>query len=646
MKLVLRFLTIIGLFFLNSAFADNTKDSFRTNFQKWVTYNQVISFEEQKALVKSLQDYSLYPYVATQFFQNNIKTVSPEEVSEFVAKYNDLPVTSSLTQSFLAELTSRQDWNAIVSFPRDNSTATNCRYQYALFQQGNNQSLFTTIEDLWKTGKELPSACDPLLDVWVQAGKRTSNLILLRIGLAVEANNIKFARYLTNLLNNDYKTTKDNLLALLDNPQKLADFSKNIKASSFTKQIVLATFPRLVRVNNNLAQTLLPQLAKQQTLSETEVDALQKSLANSYFNNNTTDEQIKWRDEYITQSHDTALIEKRIRLAIDEYNYTDIAYWLTQLSPEAKSKEDWQYWQARVLLNNNQKKEAEAILKALSSKRGFYGMISAQTLNQTYSLKNLSRPISKTEIKELEAKYNHQSFVKRIEELRYWGMLSESNREWRYMLNNNATNNEYLDLAKFAFIRDWGDLCIQATIAGKLWDNWNERLPIMYQKFYKDALKDKAIPLSYTLAISRQESALDTTVQSPVGASGLMQLMPNTAKETAKKVSSVIYYSPTQLFEPQTNIELGTYFLNNMYLTNNNNRILSSAAYNAGPNRVKLWLNNSGGKLDAVAFIDSIPFTETRNYVKNVLVYDYIYQIILGKPNNNILTENEINRQY
>ena len=225
-------------------------------------------------------------------------------------------------------------------------------------------------------------------------------------------------------------------------------------------------------------------------------------------------------------------------------------------------------------------------------------------------------------------------------------MLAESKQEWRYVLKNQAAENEYLDLAKYAYQKGWGELSIQATISGKLWDNWTERLPIMYKNLYNDALKDKAIPLSYALAITRQESAFDTMIQSPVGASGLMQLMPATAKETAKKVSNITYYSPSQLFEPTTNIQLGTYFLNSVYLQNDNNRILSSAAYNAGPARVKKWLNNSNGKLDAIAFIESIPFNETRNYVKSVLVYDYIYQYILGNQHPHILTTNEFNRQY
>lgn len=642
MNLVIRWCLISSTLLANSLFVEASQHELRQNYQRWQNTYQSLNYDEQQALLKQLNNYSLYPYAAVQFFQKNIKTVPPQLVSNFVKKYDDFPLTSSLTQAYLNELSNRKDWNAIVSFPKDNSISSTCRYQYAKLQKNNDKSVLDSVESLWLTGKELPSACDPLLDAWSKSGKRTSNLILSRIELAFESNNLKLARHLTNLLDDNNQTNY--LLAVLDNPRKLDEFSKNIKTSTFTKKIVLASYPRLVKADKNLAAALLPQLIKKQNLTDEEQNRLQSNLANSYFTDSVTTEQSKWRDNYLTKSHDTALVEKRIRMAIDANNYKDIAHWIKQLKPEDQLKEEWQYWQARVLLKNKKTNEAKNILKTLSHNRGFYGMISAQALNQPYIINNLSKKLSTTEVNSLKAKYDQKPFAIRIKELRFLGMLAESKQEWRYILK--AKENEYLDLAQYAYHKGWGDLSIQATISGKLWDNWTERLPIMYKKLYNEALKDKAIPLSYALAITRQESAFDAAIQSPVGASGLMQLMPATARETAKKVTNISYNSPNQLFEPMTNVQLGTYFLNSVYLQNDNNRILSSAAYNAGPSRVKKWLNNSNGKLDAVEFIESIPFNETRNYVKSVLVYDYIYQHILGEQTPHILTKKEFNRQY
>lgn len=432
-------------------------------------------------------------------------------------------------------------------------------------------------------------------------------------------------------------------MALIDNPRKLTDFSKNIAPNEFTKKVVLVSFPRLAKKDLTMATTLLPLLVTEQNLNNDEKIALEKSLANNSFSDTITPQQSAWRDTFISTNNDTALVEKRIRLAIDDNNDADIADWLTKLSAKDQQKDEWQYWQAIILLKNNKTDAANAILNKLASRRGFYGMVSSQKLNRPYQI-NSQLGLDKTLLRNDPASYANLPVIKRITELRHLGRLAESNREWRYYLTNFAT--DYLDLARYVYLQDWGDLSIQATIVGKLWENWAERLPIMYTDLYTSALKNKAIPLSYALAISRQESALDTTAQSAVGASGLMQLMPATAKETAKKIALQGYYSSVQLLDPTMNIPLGTYYLNSVYTQNENNRILASAAYNAGPTRVKRWLAASNGKLDAIAFIESIPFTETRNYVKNVLVYDYIYQLILKNSPEGILTQNELNKQY
>lgn len=147
------------------------------------------------------------------------------------------------------------------------------------------------------------------------------------------------------------------------------------------------------------------------------------------------------------------------------------------------------------------------------------------------------------------------------------------------------------------------------------------------------------------MAIARQESAWNPQAQSPVGATGLMQLMPATAKHTAQKQGISGYVNAGQLTNPVMNIELGTAYLDDVYQQFGNNRILASAAYNAGPSRVTRWLGNSAGRIDAVAFVESIPFAETRGYVKNVLSYDLFYKHFLGEKGN-VLSASEWNMKY
>ncbi len=157
-----------------------------------------------------------------------------------------------------------------------------------------------------------------------------------------------------------------------------------------------------------------------------------------------------------------------------------------------------------------------------------------------------------------------------------------------------------------------GALCIQPALVGsqrsgdhrrKLWDQLEERFPLAYNDLFARYISGKAIPQSYAMAIARQ-SAWNPKVRSPVGASGLMQIMPGTATHTVSMFSIPGYSSPSQLLDPETNINIGTSYLQYVYQQFGNNRIYASAAYNAGPGRVRTWQGNSAGRIDAVAFIE------------------------------------------
>lgn len=645
-------ISLILYFGIMTAFAtESSLYQFRSDFQRWQNTYQTLDEAEQKKQLALLKDYSLYPYALYQYLSAHLDTVSAEEINQFVAQHRDFPLTTSLIQSYLEELTKQKAWQKIVLLNIDNSTASRCRYQYALFQLGQKEKALTPIKDIWLSGDDLPSACDPIFNEWSKTSEKSANLILLRVEEVLKKGNIKLARYLTGQLPDNYKTLKKNLFALYDNPKNLLDFSKNISPSLFSKKVIMLSFSRLVNVDADLAKKALPTLVKQQKLTESDETNLLRNIAYGYFKSVVTDEQIKWRDQFIAQDRNTSLIEKRIRLALKNNDMKDVAYWLNLLSQSDSQKDEWSYWKAMVLFENDQSSEATAILQNLIKERGFYAMYSAQKLGKAYHF-DFEYPVIdnskslQTELTILKDKYSDDPVIKRVEELRFWGMLIEANREWRNYLYSNVDSKKYAEIARYAYVQGWGEYSVQATIAGKLWNNWVERFPVVYQDLFNESLLEKNIPLSYTLAIARQESALDATVQSPAGARGLMQLMPGTAKDSAKKIAGINYYSADQLYDPKINIQLGTYYLDHVYERFEHNRILASAAYNAGPNRVSRWLSESNDRLDAIAFIESIPFTETRNYVKSVLVYDYIYQLVLQNKPTNILTDNELSKKY
>ena len=143
-------------------------------------------------------------------------------------------------------------------------------------------------------------------------------------------------------------------------------------------------------------------------------------------------------------------------------------------------------------------------------------------------------------------------------------------------------------------------------------------------------------PLSHNVdsallfALARQESAFDASATSPAGAMGLMQVMPATAKGTARKYK-IPYRKSSQLHDPETNIAIASHYYEELLKRYNGSRILASAAYNAGPSRVAQWLNKSDGKLPFDIWIEVIPYRETRAYVRNILMYSIIYSRKIGE---------------
>ena len=187
-------------------------------------------------------------------------------------------------------------------------------------------------------------------------------------------------------------------------------------------------------------------------------------------------------------------------------------------------------------------------------------------------------------------------------------------------------------------------LAVQATISAKMWDHISLRFPVAHKWWYQFFGEKRDIPMTTLMALSRQESAFNTHAQSYVGARGLMQLMPATAKETAQKLGRS-YSGVNSLYDPGTNIRLGSGYLKMALDRFDNNRIYAFAGYNAGPGRVNQWRKVTDGKLDAFAFIEQIPFNETRNYVQNILMFDIFYGDQLGQKTS-LLRPNELKARY
>ncbi|MDY0927478.1 murein transglycosylase [Enterobacter sp. CFBP8995] len=590
-------------------------------------------------LMPTLQDYPLYPYLQYRLLAQDLDQETPLAVKNFIQQYPTLPPARSLSTRFVNVLANRQDWQGVLSFSPDEPkpVQARCNWYYAKWATGQQQAAFAGAKEIWLRGTALPNDCDKLFSVWQASGQLSPITILERIRLAMKAGNDSLVNYLAKMLPADYQTTASALIALQQNPQTVTTFASTMGPTDFTRMATSYAFARVAREDMDNARMMIPQLVQAQKMSQADEQDLKETVVWRMMGADLTSEQARWRDAVVMNSESTALVERRVRLALSQNDRRGLNTWIARLPVEAKEKDEWQYWQADLLISQGRKEEAKDILRKLMQARGFYPMVAAQRLGVEYPLQVDKAPAADSTV-------TQGAEMARVRELMYWGLDNLARSEWANLISSKTRSQQQM-LARYANEQDWWDLSVQATITAKMWDSLKERFPLAWQNLYQQYTSDKGIPQSYAMAISRQESAWNPKARSPVGASGLMQVMPGTATHTVKMYNIPGYVNSSQLLDPQTNIQIGTQYLEYVYQQFGQNRIFSTAAYNAGPGRVRSWQKTSGGNLDAVAFIETIPFSETRGYVKNVLAYDAYYRYFMGKPDK-ILADSEWNRQY
>lgn len=617
----------------------DTLDAQRERYQQVIQAWNENQMDLIQQLLPTLREYPLYPYLEYRQLMENFATANAEQINQFLLRHPKLLPAKSLSSAFVNELARREDWRALLAFSPDEpkSQEARCNYYYAQWVVGNYSLAWSGAESAWENGKTLPAACDNLFTVWRASDQQTPWKTLGRIKLAYQEGNTTLLNELFNQLPTNYKKLRTGLMRMQQEPSAVLDFARSVAPTDFSRLASSSVFAKLARRDVEKARKIIPELVRVQRMSEDDQLALEEMIAWNLMGNLVTPEQAQWRDHVVQRSPSLKLLERRIRMALGDGDRQGLKKWLALLPEEARDKDEWRYWQANALISAGNASEGREILYNLMEKRGFYPMVAAQKLNIPYVVK--VKTAAKPQAGLLDAPE-----IARVRELVYWNMNDFARNEWKAFVSSRDRADQEA-LARYAFEHQWADLSVQATIMGKLWDHLEERLPMPWSVEFQQALEDKKISLSYALAIARQESAWDPRAKSPVGASGLMQVMPRTAQQTVDQFNIPGYIEATQLFDPKTNIMIGSRYLDTVYQQFDHNRILASAAYNAGPTRVKTWLANSDGRIDAIAFIESIPFSETRTYVKNVLAYDAFYSYFMSQPVK-ILTDAEWKKRY
>ncbi|MGS3151586.1 transglycosylase SLT domain-containing protein [Aeromonas sanarellii] len=632
--IILSALCVPGL--VAPVFAQTMEQSLYREGYDAVRANDQTRFEQIRA---RLSHYPLRPYLDYYQLAFRPGAADYDDVTRFIRQHGDTPQSNRLERAYLSYLAQSQQWSQFLRFypAKPSSTDLLCQHYQARYYTGHKSEALKEAGKLWLSGQSRPDACDPLFDLWQQAGLRTQEKIWQRMSLAFEAQNPNLIRHLGAQLGSGMKGYGDQMIALYEQPVRVMN-PANFMATPPSRQLLSLGLARYANEQPDAVLRQLGEMTRRFGLNHTEVTRVERAAARRLLLDRSL-AQRSWLDAALVRLKDGELMELRARLAVWEQDWRGLEGWVKRM-PMALQKEDrWRYWMARSLEEQGRQKPARELYLETANLRGFYGFMAAQRTGVPYRIKNQSVA---HKVPDWRTASQRWPFLLRVRELLAMNEITAARSEWIHNMDRNSVAQR-LEFGHIALNQGWHELAILSSIRAEAWDALDLRFPLPLKRTFSQMAQERTMNTSLLYAISRQESALYPLAQSPVGARGLMQLMPATARETAGKLG-VPYRNEQQLFDPAMNIRLGSAYLKRLLDVYDGNRILAAAAYNAGPGRVKRWREQSENKPMDV-WVESIPYRETRNYVQNVLSFDLIYQHKLQQPLR-FMSERELNHAY
>lgn len=583
-----------------------------------------IAYYKQK-----LQNYPLFPYLDFLDFIRHFETTPKQNILTFIHQNKNNHLSHRLKYKWLLWLGKQKQWqtfNQHYSAKEFNSKTLRCLNLQANYQLHKNSSIQTedtivAMQKFWLTGKPLSKTCRPIAKILLKKHRITGVMIWNNIILAMQKRQINYAKHLSHLLSKKERKIFQAWLKIDKNPKLLAKgLSKKIPLR-IQRAIVYSSLKRLSRQDVKLAHQWLKKFQKTLPLTPKETRELSQYIALKFAYH--LPEEAKDALYEVNQSNASqTTLRWQLQIALKYSDWPSVLDTYQLIDEHKQQTPKWQYWYAKALSKTGHPKQAKAIFKKLAKQRNFYGFLSADILDLPYHF----NPAPKYQI-------NYQPLIKkyaqlqRIPELLAIDWMLNANREWAYLLKH-VNPNELQAINYLAHHWKQHNMAIIGAAKNKDWDNIEIRFPTPHKAPVMSSSTQNKIDPAWIYGIMRRESAFSREIRSPVGATGLMQLMPKTAKFIGRKigVSRHIYQDLTSA---SSNIQLGSAYLSYLYQKYNNNQIIATAAYNAGPKRVDSWLPAS--PLPADQWVDSIPFTETRKYVKAVSEYTIIFQSLLNK---------------
>jgi len=581
-------------------------------------------------LLPQARGHALEPWAAYWELRARLEDAQASEVDAFLQRWAGTYQEDRLRNDQLLLLGQRRDWSRFAAmhpaFRMGDDREVRC-YALTIAQiEGRApQDAAAVLRENWFAQRDPDDGCThaagelfsakalPAIDVWRKAR------------LAIEGNRVRAARDAVAIVATD---VLPQVTQLNDAPTKFLRAHSTAPGRERKELMVLALIKLATSDPDSAAQMLDSKWSVHFNAEERNwtwgVIGKQAALrlsptANEYFAKVSRDTDLN--DE---------LLAWKVRAALRAGQWDMVRKAITAMSPEAQKDSAWTYWKARALLQGRvtdaERAEATALLRSIAGPSGFYEQLALEDLGERVSVPPAPAPLTAEEKAAARANpgLNRGLYAILI------GLRREGVREWNYATNlherGGLGERELLAAADFACQYEVWDRCINTSERTQAVADYSQRYPMPFEGAVVAHSRQVGLDPAYVYGLIRQESRFIMDARSGVGASGLMQVMPATARWTAKKIG-LTGFTPDQLHDRDTNITIGTAYLKLALDDFAGSMALAAAAYNAGPGRPRNWRN--GPVLDAAIWAENVPFTETRDYVKKVLANTTNYAALL-----------------
>jgi soluble lytic murein transglycosylase len=597
----------------------------------------------QRALA---QQHPLASWVDYWELGSRLAQAEPAEVEAFYARWSGTYVEDRLRNDWLLELGKRRDWVRIVrDFPRfrmNDDREVTC---YALLGEymvarAAGQALAVDFKpravDAWLAQRDLDDGCHLLATTLVETRLFTPDDVWLKVRFATETNRAAAARAAAALA---APALQAQVAQALENPALYLAAGATLATRAHAEVATLA----LIRIAANDPDVAATQLrARWQALLPKDLLAWAWAQAGrnaalklapealDYYRNAWSAAERgnvppAWSDETLAWNVRAAL---RSNNGVERWR--DALRAIAHLSESEQRDPAWRYWRARAQRESadagtaaglRDLAQAQAALQQLASELHFYGKLAAEDLGAAMALP--PRPAALTP-DEIAAARAHPGLSRALQ-LIGLGLRGEGVREWNFSLRG-MNDRALLAAAERACENEVWDRCINTSDRTRGEVDLAQRFPMPYRRAVVAQCNEIGLDPAYVYGLIRQESRFVTDARSHVGAAGLMQVMPATARWTAKKIG--LPFTPAMIADRDLNLKLGTHYLKLILDDFDGSQVLATAAYNAGPNRPRRW--REGARLEPAVWAENIPFAETRDYVKKVLSNATVYAALLA----------------